>query len=154
MSVSGGTSTFSDPVVATDWNNVLLRVSKNDSHPTNEFGDTPGNDVLLNQDCYELRVTGVTSATVCSVSDLTATAVDAVYNASTMIDVNDGPMQVLLQRLCEDEYGAKVVGNHSEMMVSKTRLAEAFNEARSSDARRVRHKTAPGAWYSLLSRAR
>lgn len=154
VTVSGGTATFSDPVITTDWNNVLLRVSKDDSHPTNEFGDTPGNDVVLNQNCYELRVTGVTSSTVCTVSDLTAAATDAVYNASTMIDVNDGPMQVLLQRLCEDEYGAKVVGNHSEMMVSKTRLAEAFNEARSSDARRVRHKTAPGAWYSLLSRTR
>lgn len=154
VSVSGGTATFSDPVITTDWNGVLLRVSKNDDHPTNEFGDTPGNDVLLNQDCYELRVTGVTSSTVCTVSDTTATAVDKPYNASSMIDVSDGLMEILLQRLCEEAYGAKVVGNHSEMLVSKARVSEAFNEARASDARRVRHKPAVGVWYSLLSRTR
>ena len=76
---------------------------------------------------------------------------DAVYKCSTMIDVNDAIMQVLLQRLCEDEYGAKVVGNHS-----KGRWFQELDWLRpSNEARVVRRqtmcKTAPGAWYSLLS---
>lgn len=152
VSVTGGVATFSEPVITTDWYGVLLRVSRNDDHPTNEFGDTPGNDVLLNQDCVELRVTDYISSTSCRVNDATVVLTDKMYNASSMIDVADGPMEILLQRLCEEAYGAKLVGNHSEMLVSQSRVAQAFDEARASDARKVRAKTAIHAWCSLLSR--
>lgn len=151
VTVAAGVATFSDPVITTDWTGVLLRVSKNDSgHPTGEYGDMPGNNVELNQDCYELRVQEVTSTTVCKVHDVTAAATDAAYNASTMIDVADGPMHVLLQRLCEAEYGVRTIGGHTEALVSASRLAVAFNEARTSDGRFVRQKTLAGAWYNLL----
>lgn len=152
VSVTGGIATFTDPVITTDWYGVLLRVSKNEDPPTNEFGDTPGNDVMLNQDCVEMRVTSVDSTTVCRVSDTTTVLADKPYNASSLIDVADGPMEILLQRLCEEAYGAKLVGNHSEMLVSQSRVAQAFDEARASDARKVRAKTVIGAWCSLLSR--
>lgn len=151
VSVASGVATFSDPVITTDWTGVLLRVAKNDSgHPTGEFGDMPGNAVELNQDCYELRVQSVTSTTICTVHDITASATDANYNASTMIDVGDGPMHVLLQRLCESEYGVRTVGGHTEAMVSASRLGVAFNEARNSDGRLVRQRTISGAWYNVL----
>lgn len=151
VTVASGVATFSDPVITTDWTGVLLRVSKNESgHPTGEFGDMPGNNVELNQDCHELRVTGVTSTTVCAVHDVTAAATGASYNASTMIDVADGPMHILLQRLCEAEYGVRTIGGHTEAMVSASRLGIAFNEARTSDGRFVRQKTIAGAWYNML----
>jgi hypothetical protein len=152
VSVAAGVATFSEPVITADWNGVLLRVSRNESHPTNMFGDTPGNDVLVNQDCYELRVTSVDNSTTCRVNDTTVTVTDKPYNASSLIDVADGPMEILLQRLCEEAYGAKMVGNHTEMLVSQSRVAQAFDEARASDARKVRAKTAIHAWCSLLSR--
>jgi hypothetical protein len=71
------------------------------------------------------------------------------YVASTHIDVADGPMTVLLQRLCEDEYGVRTVGGHTEAMVSRSRLATAFNDALASDGRMVRSKTDIGQWYGL-----
>ena len=74
---------------------------------------------------------------------------DVSFAASSLIDTGDATMEILVARLAEDEYGAKPVGNHNELLVSKTRLASAFLEAKSADARRVRNKSAVAKWYGM-----
>jgi len=150
VSVASGVATFSDAVVNALWDGAVLRVSKNDTtHPTGEFGDIPANDLLYQRDCHEVRVVKWLTTTTCRISDTTIAETAAAYNASSMIDVCDGPMTVLLQRLCEDEYGVKMVGNHTERLVSQSRLAQAFNDAKASDGRYVRDKGASARWYGL-----
>ena len=144
---------FSDNIVNSLWDGAVLRIAKDDTtHPTGEFGDTPGNDLLYNRDCYEVRVVKVLGTNSVRISDTSITETDVAYSASSMIDVCDGAMTVLLQRLVEDEYGAKVVGNHSERLVSQSRLSQAFNDAKASDGRYVRNKGPASQWYGLRLR--
>lgn len=153
VTVASGVATFSDAVVNSLWDGAVLRIGKTDtSHPTGEFGDIPGNDLLYNRDCHEVRVVKWLTSTTCRISDTTIAETDVAYQASSMIDVCDGAMTVLLQRLCEDEYGAKMVGNHSEKLVSQSRLAQAFNDAKASDGRYVRNKGPAAQWYGLRLR--
>lgn len=150
VSVSAGVATFSDTVVNSLWDGAVLRVAKDDtSTPTGEFGDVPVNDLLYDRDCYEMRVVKWLTSTTCRVSDLTVNQTSVSYTASSLIDVSDGAMTVLLQRLCEDEYGAKMVGNHTERLVSQSRLSQAFNDAKASDGRYVRNKGPAAQWYGL-----
>jgi hypothetical protein len=150
VTVASGVATFSEAVVNDNWTGALLRVAKDDiSHPTGEFGDVPGNDLLYQRNCHEVRVVEVLSTTTCQISDTSIAETSVAYCASSLIDVCDGAMAVLLQRLCEDEYGVRLVGNHSEMLVSKSRLAQAFNDAKASDGRYVRAKGISARWYGL-----
>lgn len=150
VTVASGVATFSDAVVNSLWDGAVLRISKNDTaHPTGEFGDIPANDLLYERDCHEVRVVKWLTTTTCRISDTTIAETAVAFNASTMIDVCDGAMTVLLQRLCEDEYGSKMVGNHSERLVSQSRLAQAFNDAKASDGRYVRDKGVAARWYGL-----
>jgi hypothetical protein len=153
VTVSGGVATFSESVVSSLWNGALLRVGTDDyTQPTGDFGDVPGVDVLFNRDCTEVRVLEVLTATTCRISNTTLTATNVAYVASSHIDVCDGAMETLLMRLCEDEYGVRLVGNHSERMVSANRLASAFNDAKASDGRHVRNKGSERHWYGLRLR--
>lgn len=153
VTVASGVATFSDTVVNSLWDGAVLRIGKSDTaHPTGEFGDIPANDLLYNRDCHEVRVVKWLTTTTCRISDTTIAETDVAYCASSQIDVCDGAMTVLLQRLCEDEYGSKMVGNHSERLVSQNRLAQAFNDAKASDGRYVRNKGPAAQWYGLRLR--
>ena len=153
VSVASGVATFTDAVVSPLWEGAVLRIGKSDTaHPTGEFGDVPANDLVYNRDCYEVRVVKVLTTTACQVSDTSISISDVAYHASSMIDVCDGAMTMLLQRLCEDEYGSKMVGNHTEKLVSDRRLAQAFNDAKASDGRYVRNKGPASQWYGLRLR--
>ena len=119
VTVASGVATFTTAVVNDLWEGAVLRISKDGvTAPTGEYGDVPVNDLTYNRDCYEVRVLKVLSTTTCQLSDVTISAASVTYTASSLIDVADGAMTVLLQRLCEDEYGAKMVGNHTERLVS------------------------------------
>jgi hypothetical protein len=136
VTIASGVATFSDPVVSRLWDgNVVLRVNEeNTSGMTGEFGDVPGVELLYNREGNEIRVTKRLTSTTCEVSDLTLAVSDREYVASSMVDVAEGAMSVLMQRLCEKEYGTRIVGGHSEQLVSASRVAEAFNTARQADA--------------------
>lgn len=153
VTVASGVATFTDAVVNDLWLGAVLRVGEDDTaHPTGEFGDVPAADLLYNRNCTEVRVTKVLTSTTCQISNTTLAKTAVAYNASSHIDVADGPMSILLQRLCEDEYGMKPVGNHMEGLVSKSRLAQAFNDALAADGRHVRHKGPLDQWYGLRLR--
>jgi hypothetical protein len=155
VSVTGGVATFSEEVVTALWSssNVLLRLSTNDTDmPTSNWGDTSAGDLRYNRDCSEVRVLERLTSTTCRISDTTLELDDVVYVASSLIDTGDATMETLMARLAEDEYGAKPVGNHTEKIVSASRLAVAFNEAKSADARYVRNKGALSYWYGLRLR--
>lgn len=153
VTVASGVATFSDEVVNSLWTGALLRIATNDyTQPTGDFGDVPGAEVLFNRDCTELRVLEILTSTTCRVSDATVSATDVAYVASTHIDVCDGAMEALLMRLCEDEYGTRLVGNHTERLVSGSRIASAFNDAKASDSRHVRSKGHERWWYGLRLR--
>lgn len=150
VTVTGGVATFTEDVVNSLWEGAVLRISKNSTdHPTGEFGDIPSADIVYNRNCWETRVIGITSGTVVTLADSTIAETGVAYTASTHIDVADGPMTVLLQRLCEDEWGAKLVGNHSERMVSARSLGTALHDAMAADARYVRSKGPLAQWYGL-----
>lgn len=153
VTVASGVATFSEAVVSSLWAGALLRVGTTGvSQPTGDFGDVPGTDVLFNRDCTEVRVLERLSSTTCRISDTTLAATNVTYVASSHIDVCDGSMEALLMRLCEDEYGVRLVGNHTERMVSASRIASAFNDAKASDGRYVRNKGAERWWYGLRLR--
>jgi hypothetical protein len=153
VTVASGVATFTEEVVSSLWNGALLRVGTNDyTQPTGDYGDVPGVDVMFNRDCTEVRVVEVLSSTTCRISDTTLSATDVAYVASAHIDVCDGSMEALMMRLCEDEYGTRLVGNHTERMVSASRLASAFNDAKASDGRNVRGKGSERYWYGLRLR--
>lgn len=152
VTVASGVATFSEEVVTSLWAgaNVLLRIATNDTQtPTGNWGDTQAGDIRYNRDCTEVRVVERLTSTTCRVSSTTLAVTAVAYTASSLIDTADATMEVLVARLSEDEYGAKPVGNHSEMLTSKTRLAAAYLEAKSADARRVRGKTTISQWYGL-----
>lgn len=155
VSITGGVATFSEDVVGSLWDSasVLLRLSSDDrSVPTGPFGDLAGADIRYNRDCYEVRVLERLTANTCRISDTSLTLTDVQYVASSLIDTGDATMEVLVARLAEDEYGAKLVGNHMENIVSKNRLAAAFHEAKTADARHVRNKGPAAQWYGLRLR--
>lgn len=152
VTVASGVATFSEEVVTSLWAgaNVLLRIATNDTQtPTGNWGDTQAGDIRYNRDCTEVRVIERLTSTTCRVSNTTLAATAVAYTASSLIDTADATMEILVARLAEDEYGAKPVGNHSEMLTSKTRLAAAYLEAKSADARRVRPKSSISQWYGL-----
>lgn len=152
VSVASGVATFSQEVVSSLWDGALLRVSTNEVQPTGDFGDVPNTEMLFNRDCSEVRVLEVLTSTTCQVSDVSLAATNVAYVASSHIDVCDGPMTTLLMRLCEDEYGTKMVGNHSERLVSQSRLSQSFNDAKAADGRFVRNKNPVAQWYGLRLR--
>ena len=153
VTLSGGVATFSDAVVTSLFVGAVLRIASTDTYqPTGDFGDVPGTTLEFNRDCQEVRVLERLTSTTCRVSDSTITVTDVAYVASSHIDVADGPMAVLLQRLCEDEYGTRLVGGHTERLVSNSRLAQAFNDAKASDGRFVRNKGPAAQWYGLRLR--
>jgi hypothetical protein len=152
VTVASGVATFSEEVVTALWAgaNVLLRIANNDTQtPTGNWGDTQAGDIRYNRDCTEVRVVERLTSTTCRVSNATLAVTGVSYTASSLIDTADATMEILVARLAEDEYGAKPVGNHSEMLTSKTRLAAAYLEAKSADARRVRPKSSISQWYGL-----
>jgi hypothetical protein len=152
VSVASGVATFSEDVVTTLWDgaNVLLRISNNDTTtPTGAWGDTQAGDIRFDRNCNEVRVLQRLTSNTCRISNSTLSLTDVSYSASSLIDTGDATMEILVARLAEDEYGAKPVGNHNELLVSKTRLASAFLEAKSADGRRVRSKSALARWYGM-----
>ncbi len=152
VTVASGVATFTDAVVSDLWEGAVLRLGTTDtSQPTGMFGDMPGNQMYFEQST-EVKVLKKLSSTTCRISDTTAAATDVAYVASTHIDVADGPMTILLQRLVEDQYGVKPVGNHMEAMVSKSRKAQAVQNAFAADGRIARNKTQLAEWYGLRLR--
>lgn len=148
-SVSGGVATFTDPVVKDSWANAVLRISTTDTTaPTGDFGNVEVADVEYNPGA-EARVVAIISSTQCRISDATVSLNNKAYTASTHVDCADGPMQTLLLRLVESEYGTRPVGGHTEMMVSSKRLADAFHDAAAADGRQVRNKSVVSQWYTL-----
>jgi len=154
VTVTGGVATFSEAVVKPLWNgaNVLLRLSTDENSPTGTFGDTVNGDLRYNRDCYEVRVLERLTPTTCRISDASLALTNVAYTASSLIDTGDAAMELLVARLAEDEYGSKMVGNHGEKLVSGAKLAAAFHEAKSADARTVRGKTTAASWYGLRLR--
>ena len=154
VTVASGVATFSEDVVTPLWSgaNVLLRLSNDESMPTGNFGDASAGDLRYNRDCYEVRVLERLTSTTCRISNTTLALTDVAYTASSLIDTGDATMEILVARLAEDEYGAKMVGNHSERIVSASKLATAYHEAKSADARAVRSKSTAAAWYGLRLR--
>lgn len=149
-SIANGVVTFSDSIVTPRWDGAVLRLGINDTDlPTGSFGALQQSDLVYNDAAYETRVVQIISANSVRVSDTTTSLTDVAYTASSHIDVSGGPMVVLLQRLIEDEYGARPVGGHTESLVSQRRLQAAIQDAMADDGRYHREKNALSQWYGL-----
>lgn len=134
VSISSTTATFSDAVLTDNCVGAVLRVSKNERHPSSKYGraDVDVND--LNTDINETIIESVTDSTHCVVRNAIS-ASSKVYEISSRIDVREnGSMEVLLQRLVEDEWGVRPVANHMEGLTSRKKIVEALQEAMSADA--------------------
>lgn len=150
VTVSAGTATFSDAVCSSNWVGCVLRVSRNEQPPTGEYGSYT-NPNAYNTDTVEVLITEYTDSTHCEVADITVSVATASpFEVSSHLDIKPGAMQVLLQRLAEDEYGARPVGNHMEGISSKRRIQRAAEEAMSSDSLSFQNgSNFLPMWYSL-----
>lgn len=153
VTLSAGVATFTDDIVRTSWEGCVLRISRNEQQPTGPYGDAPI-DLEFNQDMYEMKIIKYLSATTCQVSDVsTSVAESAPFIVSSHVDVRGGAAEVLMQRLVEDQYGVRPVGNHMEGLTSARRVRDALIDAAAEDAVsfRQRDPLIP-AWYNLRLR--
>ena len=135
VTLTGGTATFSDAVATDNFVDAVLRISKNSLVPTSKYGRADADINDLNTDVIETIIDTVTSSTVVEVRDTTSAASAKLYEVSSRIDVREnGAMEVLLQRLCEDEWGVRPVANHMEGLTSRRKIEQALQEAMSADA--------------------
>ncbi len=151
VTISGGIATFSDAVVNDNFIGAVLRVSKNSLPPSSKYGRMDHDINDLNMDCNEVIIETVTSTTQCTVRDASLSASAKLYEVSSLIDVKEGSsMEVLLQRLVEDEWGVRPVANHMEGLTSQRKIREALQEAMSADqiAFSGAHPLLP-IWYNL-----
>lgn len=153
VSVASGVATFSDAIVRESWEGCVLRVSRNQEQPTGAYGDMPVSDVIYNDDIYEMKILEYLTTTTARVSDLSASASSAPYIVSSHVDVRSGAAETLMQRLCEEEYGVRPVGNHTEGITSKRRVMSALLEAAQEDSASFRQSNPLiPAWYNLRLR--
>jgi hypothetical protein len=135
VTLSGGVATFSDSIVRSTWEGCVLRISRTEEQPTGPYGDMPVSDVAFNDDMVEMKVTEYLTVNTCRVSDTTSTFTSAApYVLSSHVDVRSGAAEALMQRLCEQEYGVRPVGNHTEGITSQRRVVSALLEAASEDS--------------------
>lgn len=153
VTVASGTATFSDAVVKSYWEGCVLRVSQNDDQPTGPYGDMPVGDPVYNADMDEVRITEYLTSTTCRVSDSSLSATSKPYVVSSHVDVRSGAAEVLMQRLCEHQYGVRPVGNHTEGVTSERRVRDALIMASAEDALSFRQNNPLiPVWYNLRLR--
>jgi hypothetical protein len=153
VTVANGLATFSDPVVTDHWEGAVLRVSRTNESPTGLFGDDQNGEIIFNSNCHEMLVKEIIDSTRCKVDNTSISATDAPYVASTHIDVKGGAMVTYLQRLVEDQYGVRPVGNHTEGLSSQRQVLRANMRAHEEDGQGF-HSGHPGIshWYRLRLR--
>lgn len=154
VTLASGVATFTDEIVRESWEGCVLRISRNQIQPTGPYGDMPVSDPVFNDDMYEMKITEYLTSTTCRVSDLTtAVATSAPFVVSSHVDVRSGAAEVLMQRLCEDQYGVRPMGNHMEGLTSARRVRDALIDAAAEDAISFRQKDPlVPAWYNLRLR--
>lgn len=150
VTVANGVATFSDEVVTDLWEDAVLRISRTNESPTGMFGDDQNGEIIFNSNCHEVLVVEVLSSTTCRISNSTISATNAPYVASTHIDVKGGAMVNYLQRLAEDQYGVRPVGNHTEGLSSQRQVVRANMAAHEEDGQGFHsgHHWIPS-WYKL-----
>lgn len=154
VTLASGVATFSDAICKEAWEGCVLRISQNDIQPTGPFGDMPVSDPVFNPDMYEMKVLEYLTTTTCRVSDVsTSVATASPYVLSSHVDVRSGAAETLMQRLCEEQYGVRPVGNHTEGITSARRVREALLDAASEDSISFRESSPMiPAWYNLRLR--
>lgn len=153
VSVASGVATFSDAIVKPHWEGCVLRVSQNQDEPTGPYGDMPVADPIYNADMDEVLIDEYLTSTTCRINDDSLTATDAPYVVSSHVDVRSGAAEVLMQRLCEHQYGVRPVGNHTEGLTSERRVRDALIMAAAEDATSFRQNNPLiPLWYNLRLR--
>lgn len=133
-SVNNGVVTFSSAVAAEEWVGCVLRLSKDTNQPSGMFGEISTGDVRFNRS-PEYLITAYLSPTSVEIGETGVSRTAVAYNVSSHIDVAEGAMSVLLQKLIESEMGARPVGDQSELLVSQRRIQQATIDAMTADAR-------------------
>lgn len=153
VTLASGVATFSDAIVKDTWEGCVLRVSLTNEQPTGPFGDMPVSDLVFNDDMYEMKVTKYLTSTTCRVSSTVTVASASPYVLSSHVDVRSGAAEILMQRLCEDQFGIRPVGNHTEGLTSARKVREALLDAAAEDAISFRESNPMiPAWYNLRLR--
>jgi hypothetical protein len=154
VTLTGGVATFSDAIVRESWEGCVLRISRTQEQPTGAYGDMPVSDVIFNDDMYEMKILEYLTSTTVRVSDGSTTVSSASpYVVSSHVDVRSGAAETLMQRLCEDEYGVRPVGNHTEGITSRRRVITALLDAATEDSVSFRQSNPLiPAWYNMRLR--
>jgi hypothetical protein len=147
VTVADGIATFSEAVVSDLWEGAVLRVSRNTESPTGLFGDDQNGEIIFNSNCYETLVKEILTGTTCRVDNTVMSVTAAPYVASTHIDVKGGAMVTYLQRLAEDQYGVRPVGNHTEGLSSQRQVLRANMLAHEEDGQGFRSNSQWLPWW-------